>query len=39
MTPEFLSKVATNPVLLKGFSNPESMQAISVFQTDPKKAL
>ncbi len=39
MTPEFLSKIASNPVLLKGFSNPDSMQAISLFQSDPKKAL
>ena len=39
MTPEFLKKLSTNPVLLKGFSNPESMQAISLFQSNPKKAM
>ena len=38
MTPELLQKMATNPKLMQGFKNPETMKAIAMLQTDPKGA-
>jgi len=38
MTPDFLKKIAANPVLARGMQNPRFMAAIQEFQTQPAKA-
>jgi hypothetical protein len=39
MTPDFLTKIATNPKLTKLFTNPEYMQAITIMQKNPQEAM
>ena len=39
MTPELLQKIAANPVLRKGFTDPRCQQAMSEMQTNPTEAM
>ena len=39
LTDELLKHVASNPVLMKGMSNPHFMQAIDDFQKNPSEAM
>lgn len=38
MTPEFMKKLASNPLLSRGLTNPRFMAAIGEFQSQPEKA-
>ena len=38
MTPDLIEKLKTNPSLLKGFQDPEILQAVGLMQVDPKAA-
>jgi len=39
MTPELLTKIAANPVLRKGFTDPRCQQAMAEVQTNPQEAM
>lgn len=38
LSPALMEKIATNPTLTAGFTNPSCMQAIEMFRTDPISA-
>lgn len=38
MTPDLIEKLKANPGLLKGFQDPEILQAVGLMQVDPKAA-
>ena len=39
MTPELMAKIAANPLLRKGFTDPRCQQAMSEMQTNPTEAM
>jgi len=39
LTEGLMQQVSTNPKLLSGFQDPETMQAIALMQTNPKEAM
>lgn len=39
MTPELLQKIAMNPLLRKGFTDPRCQQAMAEMQSDPQAAM
>lgn len=39
MTPDFFTKLASNPTLMKAFQNPQYMQAFSEFGQNPNEAM